>query len=88
MKGAERIIKSCNISVYILPFSPNKIAEEIAANSRHIVGGTKNVLDKGEDLTTDQALDYVRLWNTSYLISEDLKEGVTAFFEKRDPDFK
>ena len=64
------------------------IAEEIAANSRHIVGGTKNVLDKGEDLTTDQALDYVRLWNTSYLISEDLKEGVTAFFEKRDPDFK
>ena len=65
-----------------------KLAEEIAANSRHIVGGTKNVLDKGEDLTTDQALDYVRLWNTSYLMSEDLKEGVTAFFEKRDPDFK
>jgi enoyl-CoA hydratase/carnithine racemase len=65
-----------------------KLAEEIASNSRHIVGGTKNVLDKGEDLTTDQALDYVRLWNTSYLISDDLKEGVTAFFEKRDPDFK
>ena len=53
-----------------------------------IVGGTKNVLDKREDLTTDQALDYVRLWNTSYLISEELKEGVTAFFEKGDPDFK
>ena len=46
------------------------------------------MLDKGENLTTDQALDYVRLWNTSYLISDDLKEGVTAFFEKRDPDFK
>ena len=49
--------------------------------------GTKEILHKGEDLTTDQALDFVRLWNTSYLISDDLKEGVLAFLEKRDPDF-
>jgi len=63
------------------------LAEEIAKNSRHIVSGTKDVLNKGEDLSTEQALDYVRMWNTSYLISQDLKEGVTAFFEKRDPDF-
>ena len=65
-----------------------KLAEEIAKNSRHIVTGTKDVLNKGEDLSTEQALDYVRMWNTSYLISEDLKEGVAAFFEKRNPDFR
>ena len=63
------------------------MAKEIASNSKNIVQGTKEILQKGEDLTTDQALDFVRLWNTSYLISDDLKEGVLAFLEKRDPDF-
>ena len=63
------------------------LADEIASNSKHIVQGTKEILHKGEDLTTEQALDFVKLWNTSYLISEDLKEGVIAFLEKRDPDF-
>ena len=64
-----------------------EMAKEIASNSKNIVQGTKEILHKGEDLTTDQALDFVRLWNTSYLISDDLKEGVVAFLEKRDPDF-
>ena len=59
-----------------------ELAEEIASNASTIVQGTKQVLDKGEDLTTDQALDFVQLWNTSFLLTEDLREGVTAFMEK------
>ena len=83
-----RFVSSIYDNVDALHKAGQELAEEIASNSKHIVQGTKEILDKGEDLTTDQALDFVRLWNTSYLISEDLKEGVIAFMEKRDPDFK
>jgi enoyl-CoA hydratase/carnithine racemase len=50
--------------------------------------GVKMILDKGEELTSDQSLDLVRMWSTSFLSSEDLKEGIYARMEKREPKFK
>ena len=64
------------------------LAKEIVSNSPLVIKGVKMILDKGEELTADQSLDLVRMWSTSFLTSEDLKEGIFAMMEKRDPKFK
>ena len=63
------------------------LAAEIAANSPLAVQGTKHVLRACEDRTVDEGLDYVAVWNAAFLVSEDLTEAMTAFFEKRPPVF-
>ncbi len=64
------------------------LAREIAANSPLAVQGAKAVLRAGEGRIIEEALDYVALWNASFLHSNDLTEAVTAFMEKRTPVFK
>lgn len=59
----------------------------IAAKSPLAVTGTKAVLLRSRDMTTDQGLDYVATWNSAVLISDDLKEAVSAFVQKRKPIF-
>ena len=68
--------------------STMELAQEICTNSPLIIKGVKMILDKGEELTTDQSLDLVRMWSTSFLVSEDLQEGISALMEKREPKFK
>lgn len=63
------------------------LAADIAANSPLAVQGTKHVLQACEDLSVDQGLDYVAVWNAAFLVSDDLTEAITAFFEKRPPTF-
>ncbi|MCH8203927.1 MAG: crotonase/enoyl-CoA hydratase family protein [Candidatus Hydrogenedentes bacterium] len=64
-----------------------EMAAEIAANSPLAVQGTKAVLRYSEEHTTQEGLEYVAQWNTSFLQSEDLKEAINAFMEKRKPEF-
>ncbi len=63
------------------------LADEIAANSPLAVQGSKAVLAATENMGIDQALDYVALWNAAFLHSNDLREAVAAFLEKRLPEF-
>lgn len=63
------------------------IAEAIAAKSPLAVTGTKSVLLKSRDMTMEQGLDYVATWNSGVLISDDLKEAISAQREKRIPSF-
>jgi len=63
------------------------LAAEIAANSPLVTQGIKRILQANDGRTIDQALDYMAQWNSSFLISNDLMEAMSAFTEKRNPDF-
>ncbi|MEO9180100.1 MAG: crotonase/enoyl-CoA hydratase family protein [Acidimicrobiales bacterium] len=64
-----------------------ELANEIAANSPLAVKGTKAVLAANDGRTVDEGLEFVARWNTMYLQSNDLREAMTAFIEKRPPLF-
>ena len=64
------------------------MAQQIAANSPLAVQGTKAVLRAGDGKTVSEHLDYVALWNASFLQSDDLMEAMQAFLAKREADFK
>jgi enoyl-CoA hydratase len=66
----------------------HRLADEIAANSPLAVQGTKAVLAACEDRSVAEGLDYVATWNAGFLGSDDLVEAMTAFMEKRAPDFR
>jgi enoyl-CoA hydratase len=63
------------------------LAERIAANSPLAVQGTKRVLEYCEGKTVEDGLQYVATWNAAFLNSDDLREAMTAFVEKRKPKF-
>ncbi len=63
------------------------LAHEIAANSPLAVRGTKAVLAANDGRTVAEGLDFVARWSTMYLRSNDLREAMSAFRERRPPDF-
>jgi enoyl-CoA hydratase/carnithine racemase len=60
-------------------------AGKLAAKSPLIMRLGKDALFRQLDMPFLDALDYLRAQLTLTLSTEDLVEGVTAFFEKRDP---
>jgi len=76
------------VPVNALLQSATNMAEELARKSPLSLSYTKEALLGGRDLTLDQGLKmeldlYLILFSTS-----DRTEGITAFMEKRKPDFK
>ncbi|MCD7453436.1 delta(3,5)-delta(2,4)-dienoyl-CoA isomerase [Datura stramonium] len=63
------------------------VAEDIATKSPLAVIGTKAVLLKSRDLTVEQGLEYVATLNSGILLSNDLKEAISAHSQKRKPKF-
>ena len=63
-------------------------AGRLAAKSPVIMRLGKEAMRRQLDMPLDDALDYLRAQLTLAMSTEDIVEGVTAFFEKRDPVWK
>lgn len=58
------------------------LAREIASKSPLAIAGIKQVLNAGRDMTIDQSLEYVAVWNAAMLQGEDMKKAVVAQMTK------
>jgi enoyl-CoA hydratase len=65
----------------------HEAAAEIAANSPLVVRGIKHVLDEQRTDDVAASLRYVAAWNSAFLPSKDLKEGISALLGRREPKF-
>jgi enoyl-CoA hydratase len=63
------------------------LACEMARNSPLVLRGIKDVLDSERAPRVEAGLRYVAAWNSAFLPSRDLREAMTAFAERRSPDF-
>ena len=63
-------------------------ASKLAGKSPVIMRLGKEAMRRQLDMPLDDALDYLRAQLSLALSTEDIVEGVTAFFEKRDPQWK
>jgi len=61
---------------------------KLASKSPVIMRLGKEAMRRQLDMPLDDALDYLRSQLTLALSTEDIIEGVTAFFEKRHPEWK
>jgi enoyl-CoA hydratase len=63
-------------------------ADKLAGKSPVIMRLGKEAMRRQLDMPLDDALDYLRAQLSLALSTEDIVEGVTAFFEKREPQWK
>ncbi len=65
-----------------------KLASKLASKPPFNLRVAKMVMDKGADVSLEAALELEHLAFAALFGTEDQKEGVNAFIQKRKPDFK
>lgn len=63
------------------------LVDELASKSPNAAGLTKDLVDLSADVSLETGLDLERERVGRYLFSDDVREGLDAFTEGRDPEF-
>lgn len=88
-KEAERIgLVNKVVPARGLEYEVRQWAEKLAAKSPVMMKLGKDAMYRQQDMAFDEALDYLRHNLTLAFSTEDIQEGVKAFFEKREPEWK
>ena len=66
----------------------NEISAKLARKSPLAMRLGRDSFYRQQDMEFRAALDYLHSQLTLITLSDDSKEGIKAFFEKREPDFK
>jgi 2-(1,2-epoxy-1,2-dihydrophenyl)acetyl-CoA isomerase len=72
----------------VLETRATEVAAELAALPTRAIGMTKRLLDRAPASTLDEQLEWEAQLQAAATQSEDFREGVDAFLEKRAPDFQ
>jgi enoyl-CoA hydratase/carnithine racemase len=64
------------------------LAADLASRSPAILKLGKDALIKADQMPFNEALDYLSAMLSMSILTEDSKEGLTAFLEKRKPEWK
>ena len=64
-----------------------KIAIQIASKAPLAIYGSKRMINYARDHSTEDTLDYVRIWNASMLQQDEIKESMRAAKEQRVGDY-
>jgi enoyl-CoA hydratase len=63
-------------------------AQKLARKSPVLMKLGKDAMYRQQDMAYDDAIDFLRSQLTIAFSTEDIQEGVRAFFDKRDPEWK
>ncbi|BBD72039.1 crotonase [Sulfodiicoccus acidiphilus] len=89
---AETAVKMGLVNRVVSPEELMRVADELAtklaSKAPLTLGAIKAVINNSQGMGKDEAMEYQLKENSSLFNTEDLREGIKAFLEKRKPVYK